>query len=241
MTYNQYTKSDSDIIFYNFETKDCKGFINLYSEDEIDCLVKKGYVALDVSIYPCIRKLNEKGYKTSYSCGGHFCTLPLYFEDSVTSDMLDKMTKRELLYYLSYINLDEIYIVFDFNNMDIKKRSKAAANIMAFAAKKDHLSFEKKVQSYIYEDTDNDGNEIIIKREGDTMYRLSASFYDDYVFMREQELNMEYESKLRKMKKIEIAEMMRNKIPNIRDIYDTWKFDLNIYLDFMANKIQPLE
>ena len=236
--YNTYTKSNNQVVYYNFETKDCMDNI---PESEVDHLINAGYVEIDASIFPCIKTLNDKGYKTNFCCGGHFCTLPLYFEDEVTSELIKEYKKKELMLVLNYISTDEIYISFDFNGMDLEKKAKAFSNIAAFVAKNDHLSLEKRVASFMYIDHDEDDNEITVTRNNDVMYKLRADFFDEVIQLKESELFMEYKDKMQRMSRKDIANTLREFVDPFRERFDTWNFSVTVYLDYMANMLEPLE
>ena len=107
-----YKRTNTEICFQDFET----GFT--YADDPANPeeLLKEGFVEIDKNILPPVVALNKKGYKTSYSCGGHLMIPDI---DSIKESFsFKKLLEGDADYIDSlfdvmyYVIIDDMYITF---------------------------------------------------------------------------------------------------------------------------------
>ena len=121
-----YRRTSTEICFHDFET----GFTYTDDPTNPEELLKEGFVEVDKVILEPVLTLNKKGYKTSFSCGGHLMiadvekciddiqsTLELYHPNYETYLKIDKYRIAPLFDIMTYVNIEDMYISFQGSNM----------------------------------------------------------------------------------------------------------------------------
>lgn len=94
------------------------------AEGECDCGYNGEFIELDTDIVECIIKLNEKGWRTRFSCVGHKDERDayIYFYDEVGkyASIFDTLP---LSWYLDLENLKSTLPMYDFDNDCYKRKT----------------------------------------------------------------------------------------------------------------------
>ena len=106
-----YRRTSTEICFHDFET----GFT--YADDPVNPeeLLKEGFVEVDKVILEPVLALNKKGYKTSFSCGGHLMIADV--ERCIDNIIINKDRIAPLFDIMTYVNIEDMYISFQGSNM----------------------------------------------------------------------------------------------------------------------------